>query len=90
MAGSIPASAFPEARRAARRFGRSRTASAGACFLVALLGAAALAPIVVPWDPLKQNLSDALATPSERHLLGTDDLGRDVLSRLLYGARLSL
>ena len=90
MAGSIPASVFPEARRAARRFGRSRTASAGACFLVALLGGAALAPIVAPWDPLKQNLSDALAAPSEHHLLGTDDLGRDVLSRLLYGARLSL
>jgi len=48
MAGSIPASAFPEARRAARRFGRSRTASAGACFLVALLGAAALALLMLP------------------------------------------
>ena len=90
MAGPIPASAFPEARAAARRFRRSRAAVVGACFLVAVVGAAMLAPLVSPSDPLKQNLSDALAAPSERHLLGTDDLGRDVLTRLLYGARLSL
>ena len=90
MAGSIPASAFPEVVAVARRFRRRRAAVAGACFLVAVIGAAALAPFVAPADPLKQNLSDALAAPSERHPLGTDDLGRDVLTRLLYGARLSL
>jgi len=90
MAGSTLASAFPEAGAVARRFRRSRAAVAGACFLVAVIGAAALAPLVAPADPLKQNLSDALAPPSERHPLGTDDLGRDVLTRLLYGARLSL
>lgn len=90
MAGPIPASAFPEMRAAARRFRRSRAAVAGACFLAAVVGAAMLAPLVSPSDPLKQNLSDALAAPSEHHPLGTDDLGRDVLTRLLYGARLSL
>jgi len=90
MAGSTRASAFPEARAAARRFRRSRAAVAGALFLVAVVGAAMLAPLVAPSDPLKQNLSDAFAAPSERHPLGTDDLGRDVLTRLLYGARLSL
>jgi peptide/nickel transport system permease protein len=90
MAGSIPAFAFPEAGAVARRFRRSRAAVAGACFLVAVIGAAAFAPLVAPSDPLEQNLSDALAAPSERHPLGTDDLGRDVLTRLLYGARLSL
>ena len=90
MAGPTPAAAFPEARSAARRFKRSRAAVTGAFFLVAVVGAAVLAPLVAPSDPLKQNLSNALAAPSERHLLGTDDLGRDVLTRLLYGARLSL
>lgn len=90
MAGPIPASAFPEMRAAARRFRRSRAAVAGACFLAAVVGAAMLAPLVSPSDPLKQNLSDAFAAPSEHHPLGTDDLGRDVLTRLLYGARLSL
>ncbi len=90
MAGWIPAYAFLEARAVARRFRRSRAAAAGACFLVALVGAAALAPLVARWDPLKQNLTDALAAPSGHHPLGTDDLGRDVLSRLLHGARLSL
>ena len=46
--------------------------------------------MLAPFDPLKNDLSKALRGPSLDHLLGTDDLGRDVLSRLLYGARISL
>lgn len=49
-----------------------------------------LAPWITPHDPVKQVLSDRLQPPSTEHLLGTDVLGRDVLSRLLYGGRLSL
>ena len=75
---------------AARRFTRHHAALASAVFLVALSAAALGAPGVAPHDPLRQDLGAILARPSAAHLLGTDDLGRDVLTRLVYGARLSL
>lgn len=52
--------------------------------------AAAFAPAIAPADPLAQNVSNALASPSWQHLLGTDELGRDVLSRLIWAARIDL
>lgn len=59
--------------------------------LLALLTTLALAaPLVAPSDPLRQDLAHHLEPPSRAHLLGTDRLGRDVLSRLIFGARLSL
>jgi ABC-type dipeptide/oligopeptide/nickel transport system permease subunit len=79
-----------EVRAATRRFARHRIAVASGVFVAALIVAAALAPWVAPHDPLKQDLARILAAPSPAHLLGTDDLGRDVLSRLVHGARLSL
>jgi peptide/nickel transport system permease protein len=51
---------------------------------------AILAPLIAPYDPNKTDIFNASAGPSAEHLLGTDDTGRDVLSRLIYGARLSL
>lgn len=51
---------------------------------------AALAPLFAPYDPLQQHRNQLLAPPSGQFLLGTDDLGRDVLSRVIYGARTSL
>ena len=51
---------------------------------------AVLAPIVAPYDPLAQALGSRLDPPSPQHWLGTDQLGRDIASRLLYGARISL
>src|SRR6185312_6045626 len=51
---------------------------------------AVLAPVVAPYTPLAQQIPDALAHPSLHHLLGTDQLGRDVLSRIIYGARVDL
>lgn len=79
-----------ETRLALRRFARRRTALAGTLFLTLLILGALAAPLVSPYDPLKQDLARMLAGPSLAHLLGTDDLGRDVLTRLLHGARLSL
>jgi peptide/nickel transport system permease protein len=79
-----------EARLALRRFARRRMALGGAVFLALLILGALAAPMVAPYDPLKQDLTRMLAGPSAAHPLGTDDLGRDVLTRLLYGARLSL
>jgi peptide/nickel transport system permease protein len=51
---------------------------------------AVCAPLIAPDDPLAQNVADALAAPSWQHLLGTDELGRDVLSRLIWAARIDL
>jgi len=79
-----------ETRLALRRFGRRRAAVVGAVYLVLLIAGALLAPVLAPYDPIKQDLGHMLTAPSSAHLLGTDDLGRDVLTRLLYGARLSL
>ena len=55
-----------------------------------LIGVAVLGPILAPFDPTEQSLDRMLEPPGRRHLLGTDDLGRDLLSRVLYGARVSL
>lgn len=55
-------------------------------YLSVLVLAAILAPLIVPYAPNKQNLMDLLAPPSGAHWLGTDDLGRDTLSRLIYGS----
>jgi peptide/nickel transport system permease protein len=51
---------------------------------------AVAAPLLAPYDPLKQDLVNARTAPSVEHVLGTDDLGRDVLARVIYGARVSL
>ena len=62
----------------------------GVAILIALAGTAILAPLVAPHDPLRQNLDKDLLAYSTDHPLGTDKLGRDVLSRTVYGARISL
>jgi peptide/nickel transport system permease protein len=61
---------------------------AGAIALIALV--ALLAPLIAPHDPLSQDLSQRVKSPSWSHLLGTDQVGRDILSRIIYGGRISL
>ena len=73
-----------------RRFIRHRLAVAGLVVITIMVLLALLAPIIAPYDPYKQNLGPQYGNPSAEHLLGTDELGRDVFSRLLYAARLSL
>ncbi len=58
--------------------------------LIALVMAAILAPLIAPFDPNEQYLSGALQSPSWTHLMGTDEMGRDIFSRVLFGARISL
>ena len=70
---------------------RRRPFALGAVAFIALLALASiLAPWLAPYDPRAQDLTNVLAGPSVHHLLGTDTLGRDVLSKLLYGGRRSL
>lgn len=58
--------------------------------MVVLIGMAALAPVLAPYDPLDQDLYRRLEPPSSANVFGTDDFGRDILSRVIYGARISL
>lgn len=63
---------------------------AGTAILLLLTAAALFAPVVAPYDPLGQNLDQDLIPRSSEHWLGTDKLGRDILSRIIYGGRISL
>jgi len=69
---------------------KNRLALAGGLVLIGLAVVAVCAPWLAPHDPLAVSLPEALLPPSSAHLLGTDQLGRDVLSRLIYGSRISL
>jgi peptide/nickel transport system permease protein len=62
----------------------------GIAIVVIWVVVAVLAPLLAPYGPLQQDIIHRLEGPEANHLLGTDDLGRDVLSRILYGARISL
>lgn len=72
------------------RLSRNRLALAGGIFILVMIVVALFAPLIAPHDPSEQNLSISLASPSGSHLMGTDILGRDTFSRLVYGARISL
>jgi len=76
--------------RAARQFVRHKGALIGTVLIVLFVGMALTAPWVAPHDPLAQDLAVRLLPPSAAHVLGTDDFGRDVLSRVVWGARVSL
>jgi peptide/nickel transport system permease protein len=73
-----------------QRFQKNRLALAGLGLVLCLFVVALLAPYMAPHDPNKINVKAILEAPSSEHLLGTDDLGRDVLSRMIYGSRISL
>jgi len=73
-----------------RRILRRKTGVVGLVLLVAMAILAVVAPWVAPYDPLDLSASDMLQPPDKSHLLGTDHLGRDILSRVLYGSRMSL
>ena len=72
------------------RFLHQHWAIAGVIFLVVVIVAAIFAPLVAPHPPNAQDINAVNSSPSWSHWLGTDDLGRDILSRLIWGARISL
>jgi peptide/nickel transport system permease protein len=77
-------------RRTWYRFRQRRAAMVALAFVVLMLLAAILAPLLAPFDPAEQHLGDRFLGFSGKFWLGTDDLGRDLLSRMLYGLRTSL
>src|SRR5207302_837207 len=86
----VPAARMSDGRRLLRRVLRKRMMIAGAVVVVAWVFLAALAPAISPYDPIEQDVYHRLGAPSRAHWLGVDELGRDVLSRVLYGGRVSL
>lgn len=68
----------------------NKTATFGAVIILVFSLAAIFAPFVAPYDPIAMDLSERLQPPSLQHWLGTDDIGRDILSRVIYGGRISL
>lgn len=76
--------------RVLRAFNTNKTSWAGLVLLVVILFMTAFAPLLSSHDPLAQNVAAQLQGPSARYLLGTDEYGRDIWARLLYGARVSL
>jgi peptide/nickel transport system permease protein len=90
--GGVDPGALPESYLLglARRFARDRTALVALVFLIVVAVLAISAPWIAPYDPRAIDTSRAFLLPSPEHWLGTDDIGRDLFSRMLYGARLSL
>jgi len=72
------------------RLKRNKAAMGGIGFLLIIIILAIAAPLITPYSPEDPDFANALEPPSAEHILGTDELGRDQLTRLLYGARISL
>ena len=73
-----------------RRLRRNKAALVGMTVVVLLVVVAVLAPVLAPYDPNQTNMTQRLKGPSSAHPLGTDNFGRDMLSRVIYGSRISL
>ena len=73
-----------------RRMRRNRTAMAGLAVLILFALSGIFAPYLAQYDPYRSDLENSLTGPSRTHWLGTDELGRDILSRIVYGARVSM
>src|SRR5438105_11844081 len=73
-----------------RRIGRSGPTTVAALLLILIVVVAVAAPAVVPYSPLEMHVRDRFSGPSTAYLLGTDETGRDMLSLILYAARISL
>ena len=83
----VVATAFSELIKA---FNANKTSWVGLGIFLVVVMIALLAPVLAPHDPIEQNILDRLKPPTAEHLMGTDYYGRDILSRLIYGARISL
>ena len=73
-----------------KAFNTNKTSWIGLAVFLIVIALAVFAPVLAPFDPTDQNIMEKLRPPSLEHWLGTDSFGRDTLSRILYGARISL
>ncbi len=87
---TAPAPAGGRSGAVLRNLRRSRTGLLGLVVVLVVLLSAALAPAIAPYDPTEARFADILRPPSAAHPFGTDQLGRDVLSRVIFGARIAL
>ena len=95
---AVPAAAFGISATATRsqfsdirrRFFRNKLAVLGLAMVGTVFAVAAFAPLLAPFDPRAQNLQNTTAKPSGAHWLGTDELGRDQLSRIIFGSRIAI
>jgi peptide/nickel transport system permease protein len=85
-----PSAVASSAREVWRRFAENKLALLGLVLIAILVLTAVFAPLLAPYDPYDQDLENTLAPPSSEHWLGTDPLGRDQLSRLIYGSRIAV
>ena len=94
MTGAAATASRPTARGswrdAWRRLRRNTGATTGGVIFLMIVAVAAAAPWLAPHDPVRLNVAESLEPPGPRHWLGTDQFGRDVLSRIVYGARVSV
>jgi peptide/nickel transport system permease protein len=92
---AVPATAFGISRQSQfgdirRRFFRNKLALVGLVMVAIVFFLAIFAPLIAPFDPRLQDLTNTTAKPSGEHWLGTDQLGRDQLSRVIYGSRIAI
>ncbi|MGZ5043085.1 MAG: ABC transporter permease, partial [Usitatibacter sp.] len=91
---AIPVAAAPReltpTQRALKRLVRRRGAMVGLALVILFVAIALLAPWISPYDPLATSWSAVRKAPGAQHWFGTDEIGRDVLSRVIWGARASL
>jgi len=73
-----------------KEFTGNKPAATGLVFIIMILAFAAFAPFIAPYDPSHIDINNILASPSLAHIFGTDTLGRDIFSRIVYGSRISL
>ncbi|MEF2072590.1 nickel transporter permease [Consotaella sp. CSK11QG-6] len=94
LAAPVPASAgqarAQQAWRAAKRLGANGSALIGLAIILLVIGAAIFAPLIATHDIYAQDLTNRLMPPSSEHWLGTDELGRDIFSRIVFGSRITL
>lgn len=77
-------------QRAWNSFRKNKAAMVGALLIISLIIVAVFAPWIAPYDPIDQETINRLKPPSGDHWLGTDDFGRDILSRIIFGTRVAL
>ena len=90
---TVPGETFKritEAQRFRRVFFSRKVVLFGLIIIAILVFTAIFAPLLAPYNPYKQNLTTVLLSPSPQHWLGTDTIGRDILSRIIYGSQNSL